>query len=197
MIRLPGKSSRTSTQAINVPSTAFTAATINALATVNRIADAASGAVAASQNEAMPSSWARHTTAASGMNTSRLIHSVAKPTPKAVPVLSRRSPVRRPNSGCRSVAVASANRHSDARFHVRHDAALRIEELGGYVGPPTEVGDREQPRRRREIVRAVDSVDHRAVAVLGEDLLCFRRVDEVEERLGLLGMLRRCRDGSR
>src|SRR4051812_17733289 len=196
-MRLPGKSSRTRTHAISVPSTALIAATISALATVNRMAAAASGAVAASQNEAAPSFRARHTTAPSGMNTSRLIHSVAKPTPNAVPELSRRSPERRPNSGGCSVAVASANGHADSGFDVGHDAALRIEELRCHVRPPTEVGDGEQAWRGREVVLTLHSVDHGSVAVVGEDLLRFRRADEVEECLRLLRMLGRARDGSR
>ena len=52
--RLPWKSSRTSTQAISVPSTALTSATSSALTTVRRIAAAASGVVTASQNDAEP-----------------------------------------------------------------------------------------------------------------------------------------------
>ena len=73
------------------------------------MAAAASGAVAASQNDARPSSWARHTTAPNGINTSKLNHKVARPTPNAVPVFNRRRPERRPNSGRLRVAVASAN----------------------------------------------------------------------------------------
>ena len=66
---LPGKSSRTSTQAISVPATALIAATATAAMSVTRSASSAIGFVTASQNPDQPSSVERTTSAAIGMRT--------------------------------------------------------------------------------------------------------------------------------
>ncbi len=68
-IRLPGNSSRTSTQAISVPITALMAATTSETISVRRIAACACGVVTASQNAATPPSSDCTTTAASGIRT--------------------------------------------------------------------------------------------------------------------------------
>ena len=70
--RLPGKESRTSTQAIRVPITRLISATIRLATIVSFRADLASGVVTECQN--VPSRpWCRvQTTAASGMSTIRL-----------------------------------------------------------------------------------------------------------------------------
>jgi hypothetical protein len=70
--RLPGNSSRTSTQAMTVPMTTFPAATRRLTAKVRRSAARAWGWVAASQKAAQPSRVERHTTAVSGRTTTRL-----------------------------------------------------------------------------------------------------------------------------
>ncbi len=70
--RLPTKRSRTITQAMSVPMTALTAATMSDATTVSSRADRASGVVTAVQNPDQPWPMPRHTTAASGMTTSRL-----------------------------------------------------------------------------------------------------------------------------
>jgi hypothetical protein len=70
--RLPGNSSRTSTQAMTVPMTTLPAATARATAKVRRSAASAWGWVAASQNAPQPSRPERHTTAVRGRTTTRL-----------------------------------------------------------------------------------------------------------------------------
>jgi hypothetical protein len=69
---LPGNWSRTSTQAIVVPTTALTATTTSATVKVRRRAASACGVVAECQKAAQPSLPERQTTAASGSITTRL-----------------------------------------------------------------------------------------------------------------------------
>src|SRR3954447_15732771 len=77
---LPRKRSRTSTHATSVPATALTAATRIDRTSVSLSAATACGAVTASQNAARPPSVDRATTAASGISTMTLSHSVATPS---------------------------------------------------------------------------------------------------------------------
>ena len=88
--RLPKKRSRTSTQAISVPMTMLTSVTRNAVPTVSRMAAAVCALVTASQKCAHPPSHAVTTTAASGISTSRLNHSIATPRPRPETRVSRR-----------------------------------------------------------------------------------------------------------
>src|SRR4051812_7960818 len=67
--RLPGKSSRTRTHAINVPITTLMSATPSDESTVSFIVDHAPGVVTSCQKPDPPSWRARHTTAASGNRT--------------------------------------------------------------------------------------------------------------------------------
>lgn len=68
-MRLPGKSSRTSTHAINVPVTALMSTTRNEAKKVSWIAASAWGAVMASMNEPSPFAIDCHRSAAIGMRT--------------------------------------------------------------------------------------------------------------------------------
>src|SRR5262249_45513114 len=81
----PGNVSRTSTQAMSVPITRLISATIRDAPTVSCSAAQASGVRTACQNAPGPSAPERHTTAASGMNTTRLRNSTAVPSPRPVP----------------------------------------------------------------------------------------------------------------
>src|SRR4029453_16223738 len=81
--RLPGNSSRTSTQAMTVPITTLPAATTRATAKVRRSAARAWGRVAASQKAPQPSLPERHTTAVSGRTTIRLRDRVTAPRTSA------------------------------------------------------------------------------------------------------------------
>src|SRR5829696_5494847 len=176
--RLPGNWSRTRTQAIRVPITTLPAATTRATAKVNR--RAARAWVAASQKEAAPSRDDRHSTAASGSRTTRLRYRVTVPRSSAAP----------PPTPSRSGLVAlAANRDSDLLLDVGHDPGLLVEELLVHVAPAAQVGDGEQPRRLREVVRGRDLLVDGAVALVDEDLLGLVRQQVVDERLGLLGIL--------
>src|SRR5688572_19735900 len=191
-IRLPWKSSRTSTHAMSVPNTTLTSATTRAAPTVRRMADAASGVVTAPQNRWGPSCVERQTTAPSGIRTRRLIHVVASPAPRAVPRLRLKSPPGRPVVGRPSAAALLANGDADGLLDVGHDAAGGVEELLRHLGPAAEVLDREQPLGGREWLVELH-VGDRAVAVLGEDLLGLLALEVLEERGGLLRVLRRLR----
>ena len=79
MIRLPGNSSRTITQAMIVPKTALIATTIADAPRVSFSAAIACGVVTSSQNEDSPPSNDFATTAASGIRTIRLRYATTRP----------------------------------------------------------------------------------------------------------------------
>src|SRR3954463_16715689 len=64
---------------------------------------------------------------------------------------------------------------------LRHDALLGIEELRIDLVPTAELRDVEQVLGRGELVCARGVLHDRAVALLHEDLLGLRRVQEVHE----------------
>ena len=123
-------------------------ATNSALATVSRIAAAASGVVAASQNDANPFCCPRHTTAAE-----RNEHEQAEPqrckadAERGSGVEARQALAPTEGRIDAAVTAASANRHPDLLLDGGHDAARRIEELLRHIGPSAEVGDGEEPAR--------------------------------------------------
>src|SRR4029450_713174 len=80
---------------------------------------------------------------------------------------------------------------------LRHDSLLGVEELRVDVVPPAELGDVEQVRGGRELVRAWGVLDDRAVALAHEDLLGGGRVEEVHEALRQLRILGVARGGDR
>src|SRR4029453_5037870 len=104
--RLPGKSSRTRTQAMTVPMATFQPATSSETARVRRSAATAWGWVAAAQKEAAPSRDDRHSTAARGGRTTRLRYRVTVPRSSAAPPLTLV-----PTRG--RAAVLAANRDPD------------------------------------------------------------------------------------
>src|SRR5215204_1570722 len=126
--RLPGNWSRTSTQAISVPMTTLTVATISATAKVRRSAARAWGWVAAAQNAPQPSRVERQRTAVRGRTTIRLRYRVTIPRSSAAPPRTSR-PALRP------ARVLAANRHPDLAFDVGHDPGLLVEEPLGHIGP--------------------------------------------------------------
>ena len=77
------------------------------------------------------------------------------------------------------------------------ETAGGIEELLVGVRPPAELVDREQARRSLELVLARHAADDGTVAVVGEDLLRLLGVEEVDEGLCLLRVLRGLRDRDR
>ena len=110
----PRKSSRTSTQAVIVPSTAFSADTASDAPSVSFSAATASGLETASRNDCVPSLVASHMSAASGRPTMTMRKVVTKPRDRAVAALSLETPERpgrltatsvsrcsrRPDAGC-------------------------------------------------------------------------------------------------
>src|SRR5829696_6850265 len=180
--RLPGNSSRTSTQATTVPIPAFPAATASATAKVRRRAARAWGWVAAAQNAPQPSRPERQTTAVRGRTTTRLRYRVTVPRSSAAPPRTS-SPIRRP------LTTLVANRDADLLLDVGHDPGLLVEELLGHLRPATQLLDGEQPRRLGEVGGRRDLLVDRPIALLDEDLLRLGRAQVVDERLGLLRVL--------
>src|SRR3954470_8241099 len=80
---------------------------------------------------------------------------------------------------------------------LRHDALLGVEEVRVDLVPAAELRDVEQVLRRRELVRARSVLHDGAVALVHEDLLGLRRVEEVHEALGQLRILCRLRGRDR
>src|SRR5215211_1584415 len=149
--RLPRKSSRTSTQAIAVPTIAFTSAAAADMISVSLRAETAWAPVAASQNELQPSWKASDVSAASGSRTMTESHSRTTPPPRAPPVLRppRRAAARR---GSRSAAVSAIGGDAELLLDVGDDGALGVEELLVDLVPAAEVVDREETRRGGELL---------------------------------------------
>src|SRR2546421_11333237 len=119
---LPRKSSRTSTQAVIVPSTALTTETTTAAARLSSSAATASGAVATDQNWCSPFSREAQTRAAIGSTTTTDRNAVVKPSERAAPAapsLERRA--RSANAGL------ARRRPSDGTLDRDHPALVRVE----------------------------------------------------------------------
>src|SRR5215218_1431070 len=179
--RLPGNSSRTSTQAISVPTTTLSATTSNANAKVRRSAASACGMVAARQKAPQPALPERQTTAVSGRTTIRLRYMATVPRSSAAPPCTS-SPTRR------LVTALAAKRHAHLALDVGDDAVVLVEEPPVHLRPAAEVGDGEQPGRLGERGAGGHLLVDRPVALLGEDLLALRRQHEVDERPGRGGV---------
>src|SRR3954453_12523533 len=194
--RLPRKSSRTSTQAIAVPMIAFTNAAAADMSSGSSRAETAWRPVAASQNALQPSSKAWEVSAASGSRTMTDSHSRAPPPPRAPPMLP---PPRRANArrGSRSAAVSAIGGDAELLLDVGDDGVVGIEELVVHLLPATQVVDREEPLGRREPLRVDERLHDGPVALRREDLLGLGRLDELEERGGLLRVLALRHDGGR
>ena len=102
-----------------------------------------------------------------------------------------------PRRGAGSATASLGGGDAQVLLDLRDDALVRVEELVVDLVPAAEVVDREQARRRRELARSSRAASDRAVALGGEDLLRLRRVQEVDERLGLRRVLRVRRDRDR
>src|SRR5439155_11697681 len=156
----PRKSSRTSTQAIRVPTTALIPATTRETTRVSLSAEDASAAEIESQKESSPPLLEPQTIAAMGSKTIRLRYAVTRPKPSARP------------DGARSIgsgrAAALASGASDLLLDPGHDPGLRVEEPLLHLVPAAEEGDVEQPRPRGELELVGDALHHRPVARLRE-----------------------------
>src|SRR5580765_6815058 len=170
-IPLPGKSSRTSTQAISVPMTALTTATAAETHTVTHSAARAAGSVIAATNPDRPSDIDVTVRAARGSRTMTLSHSVTSPTPSEVPGRQRRT--RRSSGGTATGAAPDAVCVWGARLSVvgviamgllrrvvvddRDRAGLLLEQRAVHGLPAAEVVDGPQllglGERRGELLR--------------------------------------------
>src|SRR5918992_2625567 len=72
---------------------------------------------------------------------------------------------------------------------LRDDSALGVEKLVVDLVPAAEPADLEELGRRRELVGGGSALHDRPIALAREDLLGLLRVQKVDERLGLLGLL--------
>src|SRR3954447_13048226 len=204
MSDLPRKRSRTSTHATSVPATAFIAATRIDMISVSFSAATACGAVMASTNAPRPPSVERATTAASGISTTTLSHSVATPSdsaadpPGAAAARGRRRKTDPPAAGA-EVRASLGSGDPRRLLDLRDRALVRVEEVVVDLRPAAEVADREEALRRRELglVGVEDLLVDRPVAPVGERLLGLRREREAQERLGLRRVAGLREDGDR
>src|ERR1035437_288946 len=79
--------------------------------------------------------------------------------------------------------------HAPATLNLRHDPALRIEELLGHLVPAAKVIDGKEHTRRREMEGLGHTGEHRPIPVLAEQSLSGDRLREAHEcaRRGCLG----------
>src|SRR3954447_1493530 len=200
----PRKRSRTSTQATSVPAIALTAATRIDNTSVSLSAATACGALTASQKAPSPPSVDRATTAASGIRTITLSHSVATPSasapepPGAAEERARR-PKTDPPAACAAVSASLGSGDPRRLLDLGDRPVVRIEERVVDLRPAAEVADREEALRRRELglVGVEDLLVDRPVAPVGERLLGLRREREAQERLGLRRVAGLRKDGDR
>src|SRR3954468_163928 len=188
MAALPRNRSRTSTHAVAVPATALTAATASDVHSDSFSADTAWRLVTADQKVSRPPSVERATSAASGMRTMTLSHSIAIPSPSA---LAPPGVTRGTRRAARAVTASLGSGDPRVLLDGGHRALVGIEELVVDLAPVTEVADGEQAAGGRELRRvlAQDRLVHGPVAPVGELLLGRRGEGVVEERLGLRGVL--------
>src|SRR3954454_18235075 len=177
----PRKRSRTSTHATSVPATAFTAATAIERSSVSFSAATAWRPETASQKAPSPPSVDRATTAASGIRTITLSHSVATPSasapepPGAAEERARRRKTDPPAAcaGCAAVSASLGSGDPRRLLDLGDRPVVRIEERVVDLRPAAEVTDREEALRRRELrgVLVEDGPVARPVAPVGERLL--------------------------
>src|SRR6266516_1414856 len=192
----PRNSSRTSTHAVIVPSTAFRSDTATAVPMVNFKAATDSGLETASQKPCDPAFVDSHTRAAMGSTTRPARKVVTKPRDRAVPALSPEARTRR-GAGAATLALLASDA-ADPALDPRHDARLRIEEALLHLVPAAEpeLVDRELARPHRELLPVLreHARHYRPVAPIREDLLCGRSPQESEELVRLVPVRARLRD---
>src|SRR6476661_171517 len=189
--RFPRKSSRTSTQAVIVPSTALTRATRMAAPRLSFSAATASGDETTAQNSAMPFWRDAQMSAAIGSRTTTDRKAVVKPSERAAaaPSLGRR---RTPPVSCAAWVALARARASDRAFDLRHPALVRVEpELVGGSPPADDlVVDLEDPGPRRVLVGGAEPV-------LREQILRRVALYEADELIRLVLVRAVLEDGDR
>src|SRR5215213_5948852 len=182
----PGNSSRTSTQAISVPNSAFTSTTITEATSVIFSEATAWSVETASQKFPTPSSRDLNSTAASGISATMLRYDIAMPRPRTSPLTGTVL------GGATAASLAGGSALPLGIEDLRDDALLRIEELVVHVTPAAELADLEQLRRLREVDAGGSrhALHHRPVPLAREDLLRLGREEVVDEGLCLVEVLR-------
>src|SRR5215216_6126256 len=178
--RLPGNSSRTSTQAISVPAAALTSATAIDMPIVSLNAETAWFELIAFQKPSRPRSVERATTAAKGSSTTTLSHATETQTSTG----GRGRPRTRPTGGPR-VTASLLSRDPERLLDLRHDPLVGVEEPVVDGAPATELLDLEELRRSRELRLVDERLLDRSVALRGEDPLPLVGAQERDERLRL------------
>src|SRR5919202_304440 len=188
----PRKRSRTSTHATSVPATALTAATRIESSSVSFSAAIACRAVTASTNAPRPASVERATTAASGIRTMTLSHSVATPRESAPGAAGESARRRAVAAGTAEVRASLGSGDPRGLLDLGDRPLVGVEELVVDLRPAAEVADGEEPLRRRELrpVPREDRPVDRPVAPVGEHLLRDGRERVLHERLRLTQVLR-------
>src|SRR3989442_5957994 len=182
---LPGKSSRTSTQAVTVPSTAFTSAAATATRTLSFSAETASGAETAFHQPDQPSSADAEATAASGSATISDRNRATKPRERALPALSLERLTTRGRAAAVGAALARGG-PSDRLLDLDHQALAREPLLvDGAPAAEDPVVDLEDPRSRGVLRRVLlrNRLVDRPEAVLREKILGPGRLGEADEVL--------------
>ena len=181
--RLPGNSSRTSTHAISVPITSVDERDDDRRDDRQLERGPASGVVTASQNAPSPSSCRapHHRRERDEHDHAQVEHRrCRRPSWSGPPRRRRAAAGPAGGDGARPGRVSHAAQHScstetpSVRSMSAMMLALRVEELRHDLVPAAEVVDGEQARSARELSAASTPVDHRPVAVVGEDLLRLR-----------------------
>ena len=100
-----------------------------------------------------------------------------------------------PDGGrCPGAETHAASRPSSEKM-LGHDAGVRIEEARSGLRPATQVLDGEEVGDLGIVELGEDLLDHGAEALLSEDALSLRRVQEVHEGRGRLERVAQCRHG--
>src|SRR6188472_759976 len=186
---LPRKSSRTSTHAVIVPSTAFVSAASADITSESFRAATAWGEEATVQNASKPLPAENQISAAIGSATTTDRNVITKPMERAAPAPSsdeRRATRRLGTRGASTTASGARGRHSEVLLDRGHDARRRVEPLLVHRAPAADhlVVDREHARPHRVLLLELlggGRLD-RAEPVLPEQHLRRMRLHVADER---------------
>src|SRR6476619_591973 len=182
---LPRKSSRTSTHAVIVPSTAFVSAASADITSESFRAATAWGEEATVQNASKPLPAENQISAAIGSATTTERKVITKPLERAAPAPSsdeRRATRRLGTRGASTTASGARGRHPEVLLDRGHDARRRVEPLLVRRAPAADhlVVDRDHARPHRVLLggRRLE----REASVLAEQHLRRMRLHLADER---------------